>query len=33
VAEEGGFDLRAYPAIGDWLGRVAAQPGHIAITA
>jgi glutathione S-transferase len=33
VGEEGGFDLRAYPAIGDWLGRVAAQPGHIAITA
>jgi glutathione S-transferase len=33
VAEEGGFDLGRLPAIRDWLGRVAAQPGHIAITA
>jgi glutathione S-transferase len=33
VAEEGGFDLQRLPAIRDWLGRVAAQPGHIAITA
>jgi glutathione S-transferase len=33
VAEEGGFDLGRFPAIRDWLGRVAAQPGHIAITA
>ena len=32
VAEEGGFDLKAYPAIGSWLARVAAQPGHVAIT-
>ena len=32
VANEGGFDLDAYPAIGPWLERVAAQPGHIAIT-
>lgn len=29
VAEEGGFDLARYPAIGAWLTRVAAQPGHI----
>ncbi|HEU0193765.1 MAG TPA: glutathione binding-like protein, partial [Gaiellales bacterium] len=33
VAGEGGFDLSEYPAIGAWLGRVAGQPGHIAITA
>jgi glutathione S-transferase len=33
VAEEGGFDLESYPAIRAWLGRVAAQPGHIPITA
>ena len=33
VADEGGFDLARYPAIRDWLQRVAAQPGHIAITA
>jgi glutathione S-transferase len=33
VAEEGGFDLGAYPAIRDWLARIAAQPGHVAITA
>jgi glutathione S-transferase len=32
VAPEGGFDLEPYPAIREWLGRVAAQPGHIAIT-
>ena len=33
VAEEGGFDLARYPAINAWLGRVAAQPGHVPITA
>jgi glutathione S-transferase len=32
VAPEGGFDLGPYPAINAWLERVAAQPGHIAIT-
>jgi glutathione S-transferase len=32
VAPEGGFDLASYPAIGPWLDRVAAQPGHILIT-
>ena len=29
VAEEGGFDLAAYPAVGRWLGDVAAEPGYI----
>jgi glutathione S-transferase len=33
VADEGGFDLAAYPAIRAWLARVAAQPGHVPITA
>jgi len=33
VAGEGGFDLSGYPAIGRWLERVAAQPGHITIDA
>ena len=33
VAHEGGFDLGRYPAIRGWLERVAAQPGHVAITA
>lgn len=33
VAAEGGFDLQPYPWIQAWLERVAAQPGHIAITA
>jgi glutathione S-transferase len=33
VADEGGFDLSGYPAIGAWLERVAAQPGHVPITA
>jgi glutathione S-transferase len=32
VAPEGGFELEPYPAIRDWLARVEAQPGHIAIT-
>jgi glutathione S-transferase len=32
VAHEGGFDLTRYPAIGAWLVRVAAQPGHVPIT-
>ncbi len=31
VAGEGGFDLGRYPAIGSWLERVAAQPGHVPI--
>jgi glutathione S-transferase len=33
VAGEGGFDLSGYPTIGRWLERVAAQPGHVPITA
>ena len=33
VAEEGAFDLSRYPAIGAWLDRVAAEPGHIPIDA
>ena len=33
VACEGGFDLTGYPAIGSWLDRVAAEPGHISIDA
>jgi glutathione S-transferase len=32
VAPEGGFELEPYPAIRAWLQRVAAQPGHVAIT-
>ena len=33
VADEGGFELDAYPAIRDWLERVRNQPRHIEITA
>ena len=33
VAHEGGFDLAPFGAVRDWLVRVAAQPGHVAITA
>ena len=33
VAGEGGFDLEPYPAVRAWLDRVAAQPGHVPITA
>ena len=32
VAHEGGFDLAGYPAVRAWMGRVAAQPGHVPIT-
>lgn len=28
-AAEGGFDLARYPAIGDWLDRVRAEPGFV----
>ena len=33
VAGEGGFDLSAWPAVGRWLERVAAQPGYVAMDA
>jgi glutathione S-transferase len=33
VAGEGGFDLSQYPAVQRWLGRVAAEPGHVPIDA
>ena len=29
VADEGGFDLSAFPAVVNWLSRVKAQPGHV----
>jgi len=32
VADQGGFDLGKYGAIRAWLGRVAAEPGHVPIT-
>ena len=32
VADEGEFDLARYGAVRRWLERVAAEPGHIAIT-
>jgi glutathione S-transferase len=31
VAREGGHDLQPYPAVRDWLRRVAAEPRHITI--
>lgn len=33
VAHEAGFEISRYPSVGAWLRRVAAQPGHIPITA
>ena len=33
VAEEGGFDLSMFPAIGAWLDRVAEQPDHVPMIA
>jgi glutathione S-transferase len=32
VAPQAGFDLSAYPNVLSWMGRVAAQPGHVLIT-
>ncbi|MDH3588735.1 MAG: glutathione S-transferase family protein [Gammaproteobacteria bacterium] len=32
VADEGGFDLAAYPGVRAWLRRIADRPGHILIT-
>ncbi len=32
VAPEGDFDLAGYPAVMDWLARVAAEPGHVAMS-
>ncbi|MDG9923023.1 MULTISPECIES: glutathione S-transferase family protein [unclassified Pseudomonas] len=31
VADEGGFDLAAYPAINAWLDRVASHPRHVSM--
>ena len=31
VADQGGFDLTPYPEIRTWLGRIATQPGWIAM--
>lgn len=33
VAEEGGLSLADYPAVGTWLARVVAQPGHVPLPA
>ncbi len=33
VAGEGGFDLGRYAAVGAWLRRVAAEPGHVPMDA
>ncbi len=32
VAEEGGFELSAYPAVSAWIARIQRQPGHREIT-
>ena len=29
VAPDGGLDLAPFPAVRQWLGRVAAQPGYV----
>ena len=33
VAEGGGFDLAAWPAVSAWLERVAAEPGYVPMSA
>ena len=32
VADEAGIDLTAFPAVSDWMARVASRPGHVPIT-
>jgi glutathione S-transferase len=32
VAHEGGLELAAYPHVRVWIGRVAAEPGHVLLT-
>jgi glutathione S-transferase len=32
VADEGGYDLTQFPAIGAWIDRIKCQPGYIEIT-
>ena len=32
VADEAGLEMSRYPAIGAWLDKIAALPGHVAIT-
>lgn len=32
VAPEGDFDLGGFPAVTDWLARVASEPGHVGMT-
>ena len=32
VADEGGFNLKPYPNVRGWLGRMAALPGYVPIT-
>ncbi|HEX5779334.1 MAG TPA: glutathione S-transferase family protein [Xanthobacteraceae bacterium] len=32
VAPEGDFDLGGFPALTDWLARLAAEPGHVGMT-
>lgn len=31
VMDEGGFDFGGWPAISNWIGRMAALPGHVAL--
>jgi len=33
VADEGGLDLQPFPNVREWIGRVAAQPGYVALMA
>jgi len=33
MAEQGGYELGAFPGVGAWLGRVTALPRHVAIDA
>ena len=33
VADEGGFDLKAFPNVKAWCEVIALQPGHVAIDA
>jgi glutathione S-transferase len=31
IAGEGDFDLSDFPAVLDWLARIAGEPGHVSM--
>ena len=32
IPHEGGFDLRPFPVVRDWLERISSQPSYVSMT-